>query len=158
MYIPSHEAWVEKDFSKPSWYNWLYSVIVKTEDLFLQWTEMFLTLLIARVSQRLHSYASILEAHWCYWTYIGIQCIKTLMKACICDLKVLKCLFCFKSFLSTFHTVSQLCSTLWGPPWTVDEIFPGRILDWVAISSSGIFWPRSWTHIYCISCTVRQTS
>lgn len=52
-------------------------MIVKTEDLFLQGTEVFLTLLIARVSQRLHSYANVLEAHSSVIEHIlEFQCIK----------------------------------------------------------------------------------
>ena len=38
------------------------------------------------------------------------------------------------------------------PGFSVHGIFPARILDWVAISSSrGSSWPRHQTHISCIA-------
>ena len=60
------------------------------------------------------------------------------------------------------YSVIQLCPTLCksidcsslGSP--VHGIFPARILEWTAISSSrGSSWPRDWTHISCISCIGR---
>ena len=90
----------KKIFSKPLWYNLLYSVIVKTEDLFLQWTKMFLTLLlIARVSHRLHSYGNVLEAHWSVIEHIlELSVLKILTKACICDLRVQNIYFASSPF------------------------------------------------------------
>ena len=58
----------------------------------------------------------------------------------------------------TIHClVTKLCLTLLQPhglqptrllcPWD----FPCKNMEWVAISfSRGSFWPRDWTHIYCI--------
>ena len=90
----------KKIFSKPLWYNLLYSVIVKTEDLFLQWTKMFLTLLlIARVSHRLHSYGNVLEAHWSVIEHIlEFNVLKILTKECICDLRVQNIYFASSPF------------------------------------------------------------
>ena len=54
----------------------------------------------------------------------------------------------------------HLCLTLCDPMdcslpgSSVHRILQGRILEWVAMSSSrGSSWPRDWTHISCISCT-----
>ena len=40
------------------------------------------------------------------------------------------------------------------PGSSVHGIIPGRMLEWVAISSSrGSSWPRDWTRVSCSSCT-----
>ena len=59
--------------------------------------------------------------------------------------------------------VPQSCPTLCDlmdcspPGCSVHGIFPGRILEWVAISfSRGSLWPRDWTHVSRVSCTGRQ--
>ena len=49
----------------------------------------------------------------------------------------------------------QLCNPMdCGPPGSsIHRIFPTRILEWVAISSSrGSPWPRDQTHISCVPC------
>ena len=58
---------------------------------------------------------------------------------------------------------TQLCPTLCDPMdcslrgSSVHGILQARILQWVAISSSGgSFWPRDWTHISCVSFTGRR--
>ena len=62
------------------------------------------------------------------------------------------------SFIYLF-LVTQSCLTLChptdcNPPGSsVYEIFQARILEWVAISSSGrSSQPRDWTHVSCVSC------
>ena len=43
------------------------------------------------------------------------------------------------------------------PDSPVHGIFKARILEWVAISSStGSFWPRDWTRVFCIICIGKQ--
>ena len=56
------------------------------------------------------------------------------------------------------HSVAQSCLTLWDPTdcsppgSSVQGIFPARILEWVAISSSrGSSWPRDGTRVSYIS-------
>ena len=62
------------------------------------------------------------------------------------------------SFIYLF-LVTQSCLTLCHPTdcnlpgSSVYEIFQARILEWVAISSSGrSSQPRDWTHVSCVSC------
>ena len=43
------------------------------------------------------------------------------------------------------------------PGSSVHQISPARILEWVASYFSwGYSWPRDWTHVPCISCTIRR--
>ena len=42
------------------------------------------------------------------------------------------------------------------PVSSVHDILQGRILEWVAISSSGASsWPRDWTHVSCVGSHMR---
>ena len=57
------------------------------------------------------------------------------------------------------YTCSQSCLTLYNPKdcsppnSLVQGIIEARILEWVAIiSSGGSSWPREWTLISCVSC------
>ena len=59
--------------------------------------------------------------------------------------------------------VTQSCPTLcnpmdWSPPGSsLHGIFLGRILEWVAMSSSrGSSWPMDLTRVSCVSCIDRQ--
>ena len=59
---------------------------------------------------------------------------------------------------------AQLCLTLCSPldcspaVSSVHGIFLGKILEWVAISSSrGSSWPRDWTCIFCFAVTLCTT-
>ena len=61
------------------------------------------------------------------------------------------------------RSVAKLCLTLcdpmdYSPPGSsAHGLFQARVLQWAAISSSrGSSQPRDWTHVSCISCTVRQ--
>ena len=65
-----------------------------------------------------------------------------------------------RTFVCSVCLVAQLCLTLChpmdcSPPgFSVQEILQARILEWVAISSSGVSsWPRNRTHVSCVSCT-----
>ena len=43
------------------------------------------------------------------------------------------------------------------PDSSVYGIFQTRILEWVAMPfSRESFWPRDWTHVFCVSCIGRQ--
>ena len=43
------------------------------------------------------------------------------------------------------------------PGFSVHEVFPGKILEWVGISSSrGSSWPRDWTRVSGVSCSGRR--
>ena len=43
------------------------------------------------------------------------------------------------------------------PGSSVHQISPARILEWVASSFPwGYSWPRDWTNVPCISCTIRR--
>ena len=58
---------------------------------------------------------------------------------------------------------AQSCSTLLDPVdccppgSSVHGIFPARIMEWIAISSSrGSTWPKDWSCVSCISCIGRR--
>ena len=65
----------------------------------------------------------------------------------------------------TKFTCAQSLNSVWpfATPWTVARqaplsmgVFQARILEQVAISSSrGSSQPKDWTHVSCISCTIR---
>ena len=66
------------------------------------------------------------------------------------------------SIFQCCYLVTKSCLTLCDPMdcspsgSSVHGILPGRILEWVAISSSrGSFWPRDQTSVSCISCVGR---
>ena len=66
---------------------------------------------------------------------------------------------CKRSMCSVTQSCPTLCDPMdCSPPGSsVHEIFQARILEWVAISSSGgSSRPRDQTHISCISCMGRQ--
>ena len=72
-------------------------------------------------------------------------------------------------YFNHFSIYARVCACmlsgvlLFATPWTIAARllcswdFPGKILEWVAISSSrGSSWPRGQTHISCVSCIGRQ--
>ena len=82
-------------------------------------------------------------------------CMHVCAHVCLC-VCVCVCL-CAYVCLSTQSWLT-LCDPMdCSPPgFSFYGIFPARILEWVAITSSrGFSQPRDWTHISCISCIGR---
>ena len=96
----------------------------------------------------------------CIIQYLAISQASThwIPTALLCPLKLGQ-----KRLCMPVCSVAQLCSTLWDPVdcsppgFFVHGIFPARILEWVAISSSReSSQPRDWTQVSCVSRTGRQ--
>ena len=86
----------------------------------------------------------------CLWGFIVSKISQWGRSMCVC--------VCVCVHVQMLCSVAQLCPALCycmccrPPSSSVHEIFPARMLEWIAISSSrGSSWPRDWTHFFCVS-------
>ena len=65
----------------------------------------------------------------------------------------------YKEYVCVLGRVWLLTNPMdWGLPGSSElGILQARILEWVAISSKGSFWPRVQTHLFCIAGRIFNT-